>query len=99
MKYMFLMYGAESCWTDDERRACMVESLAICDELAAGGKFIDASPLQSVTTAKTVRVRDGHTLVTDGPVWQSGVVTTGSLIVNARLLTVEVQLFPSISNV
>src|SRR5688572_22116558 len=67
MKYMFLMYGAESCWTDDERRACMVESLAICGELAAAGKFVDASPLQSVTTAKTVRVRDGRTLVTDGP--------------------------------
>ena len=45
----------------------MVESLGICDELAAQGKFLDASPLQSVTTAATVRVRDGQTLVTDGP--------------------------------
>ena len=45
----------------------MAESLAVCDELAARGQFIDASPLESVTTAVTVRVRGGQTLVTDGP--------------------------------
>ena len=48
MKYMLLMYGAESQWTDAERTACMVESLGVCDELAAQGKFLAASPLQSV---------------------------------------------------
>jgi hypothetical protein len=45
----------------------MIESLAICDELAALGKYLGASPLQSVTTAASVRVRGGRTLVTDGP--------------------------------
>ena len=67
MKYMLLVYGAESGWTEPERRACMVESLGVCDRLAARGKFLGASPLQSVTTAATVRVREGQTLVTDGP--------------------------------
>lgn len=67
MKYMLLMYGAEGCWTDAERAACVAESLAVCDELATRGKFLDASPLQSVTTAATVRVRGGRPLVTDGP--------------------------------
>ncbi len=67
MKYMLLIYGAEDRWTDDERRACMSESLGLCDELAARGKYLGASPLQSVTTAASVRVRDGRTLVTDGP--------------------------------
>jgi hypothetical protein len=64
---MLLIYGAEDSWTEDERRACMVESLGICDELAAQGKYVGSSPLQSVTTAVSVRVRDGRTLVTDGP--------------------------------
>lgn len=45
----------------------MLESLAICDELAAQGKFIAAAPLHSVTTATSLRVRDGKRLVTDGP--------------------------------
>jgi hypothetical protein len=67
MKYMLLIYGAEGAWTEDERRACMIESLGICDELAARGKFLGASPLQSVRTAASVRVRDRRTLVTDGP--------------------------------
>ncbi len=67
MKYMMLIYGAEGAWTQDERRACMVESMGICDELAARGKFLDAAPLQSVTTAASVRVRNGRTLVTAGP--------------------------------
>ena len=67
MKYMMLIYGAEGRWTAEERTACVVESLGVCDELAAAGKFLDASPLQSVTTAATVRVRDGRPLVTDGP--------------------------------
>src|SRR5436305_1045075 len=67
MRYMLLMYGTESRWTDAERTACMVESLGVCDRLAAQGKFLDAAPLQSVTTAATVRVRDGRRLVTDGP--------------------------------
>lgn len=67
MKYMLLIHGAENRWTEDERRSCMNESLVICDELKAQGKYHGAAPLQSVTTAATVRVRDGRTLVTDGP--------------------------------
>ena len=67
MKYMLLIYGTEGCMTEDERQACMVESLAICDELASRGKFIDASPLEPVKTATTVRVRNGQALITDGP--------------------------------
>ena len=67
MKYMLLIYGAEGGWTEDERKACMVESMGICNRLAAEGKFIDASPLQPIRTAATVRVRDGRALVTDGP--------------------------------
>lgn len=67
MNYMLLMYGAEDCWTDAERAECMAESLRACDQLATQGKFLDAAPLLPVATARTVRVRDGRPLVTDGP--------------------------------
>jgi hypothetical protein len=67
MKYMLLIYSAEGRWTEDERRACMGEGLRVIDELVAQGKYLGASPLQSVTTAVTVRVREGRALVTDGP--------------------------------
>jgi hypothetical protein len=64
---MLLVYSTEGCMTDAERTACMVESLGVCDELKARGQYLDASPLQPVATAVTVRVRGGETLVTDGP--------------------------------
>lgn len=67
MKYMLLIYSAENGWTEEERHACMIESMGICDQLAAAGKFITASPLQYVPTAVTVRVRNGQPLVTAGP--------------------------------
>lgn len=67
MKYMLLVYGAESCWTPEQREACMRESMEICKELEAQGKWIASSPLESVTTAKSVQVRSGETFVTTGP--------------------------------
>ena len=67
MKYMLLIYGTESQWTEQERQACMLDSMAICDELAAQGKFIASSPLQSISQATSVRVRSERALVTDGP--------------------------------
>lgn len=67
MKYMLLIYSPESGWTPDEWTKCTVESSAICQELAAKGQFLDASPLHPVATAVTVRVRDGRRLITAGP--------------------------------
>src|ERR1700744_171095 len=67
MKYMLLIYGPETNWTEEERKACMTKSMGICEDLAAQGKFVDASPLHSVTTATSLRVREGKRLITDGP--------------------------------
>jgi hypothetical protein len=67
MKYMLLMYGAEREWTEAERRDCMLESMGISDELDARGSLVAAAPLQPVSTATSVRVREGRRQVTDGP--------------------------------
>jgi hypothetical protein len=67
MKYMLLIYGSESCWTEAERKACMLESMAICDELAVQGKYVASAPLHSIATATSLRVRNGKRLITDGP--------------------------------
>ena len=67
MKYMLLIYGAENGWTEDERKACMIESMGISEELEKQGKWIASSPLHSVTTATSIRVRDGKKQITDGP--------------------------------
>ena len=67
MKYLLLIYGTERNPTDDEREHCYKEATQLADELKAKGQFLASSPLQSVTTATSVRVRDGKRLVTDGP--------------------------------
>ncbi len=67
MEYMLLIYSAEDDWTENERKDCMIQSMGICDELEAQGKWIASAPLHSVTTATCVRVRDGKRQITDGP--------------------------------
>ena len=67
MKYMLLIYGAEGTWTEQEFQDCLDKSMAICEELKSQGKLVGASPLRSVATATSVRIRNGHRQITDGP--------------------------------
>jgi hypothetical protein len=64
---MLLIYSREGDWNHEEWTKCTIDSSAVCHELAAKGKFLDAAPLHPVATAKSVRVREGKALVTDGP--------------------------------
>ena len=67
MKYMLLVYMDEQAMTDAEREHCYVESAQLTQNLNANGQYLSASPLHSVSTATSVRVRDGQRVVTDGP--------------------------------
>jgi hypothetical protein len=67
MKYMLLIYSDEQAWTDEEREHCYAESTQLSHELNAAGQFLGASPLHPVSTATSVRIRNGKRLVTDGP--------------------------------
>lgn len=82
MKYMLLIYSAEETWNDSERAQCMAESTAVCHELNAQGKFLTASPLHPVTTATSVRVREGKRLVTDGPFAETAEQLGGFFIID-----------------
>jgi hypothetical protein len=67
MKYMLLIYAGENAIKEIDREHCYQESRQLCNELAAKGQFISAAPLHPVTTANSVRIREGKRLVTDGP--------------------------------
>src|SRR5215207_4788041 len=67
MKYMLLIYGAENAWTEEERNACIEDSVALCHELHRKEQFLGASPLHPVAMATCIRNQNGHKLVTDGP--------------------------------
>ena len=67
MKYMLLVYLDEQAMSEAEREHCYVESAQLAQDLNSSGQYLDASPLHSVATATSVRVRDGRRVVTDGP--------------------------------
>ncbi|WP_254512149.1 YciI family protein [Anatilimnocola floriformis] len=83
MNYMLLIYTDEASWTDGEREDCYQESIALTHQLKKEGKYRAASPLHSVTTATSVRVRDGKRQVTDGPFAETREQLGGYFIVDA----------------
>ena len=67
MKYMLLIYLADNAMNETEREQCYVESTNLACDLAARGQYISASPLHPVSTATSLRIREGKRLITDGP--------------------------------
>jgi hypothetical protein len=84
LKYMLLIYGAEDAWTPAEREQCYEESTKLTHDLDAKGQYLGASPLHSVSTATSVRVRDGKRLVTDGPFAETHEQLGGFFMIDAR---------------
>ncbi len=70
MKYLLLTYLDEQAWDSlgsTEQERLIREGTQFAKHLEASGKFLAGSPLQSVATATSVRVRERRRLVTDGP--------------------------------
>jgi hypothetical protein len=92
MKYMLLIYADEQVWSDSERQACYEESAQLCHELNAKGQFLAANPLQSVTLATSVQVRDGKRLVTDGPFAETREQLGGYFLIDAKNLDEAIEI-------
>jgi hypothetical protein len=84
MKYMLLIYSNENAWTESEREQCYAESVQLTQQLHVNGQYLGASPLQSVATATSVRVRDGKRLVTDGPFAETREQLGGYFLIDAK---------------
>jgi hypothetical protein len=69
-KYVLLLWGDESSWEDwtPEQTQQEMERWAKYDaEASAAGVLLGGEGLEPTAKARTVRVRDGERLVTDGP--------------------------------
>jgi hypothetical protein len=89
VQYMLLIYDNEKALAgmpEDERRALMGEYFAYTEGLQKAGAFVEGAPLESTSTATTVRVRDGETLTTDGPFAETREQLGGYYIVEAETL-------------
>jgi hypothetical protein len=84
MKYMLLIYMGGQAMTEEEREHCYVESTALAHELKSKGHYLAANPLHPVSTATSVRLRNGKRLVTDGPFAETHEQLGGYFVIDAR---------------
>jgi hypothetical protein len=70
MKYLFLLHtddGPPEDRASAEYARTYAEYNAAMAAMAEAGVLIECAPLRPWTSATTVRVRDGETILTDGP--------------------------------
>src|SRR5438270_14019161 len=68
MKYLFLLYGKPLPEPGSaEARELLARWTTAMEKMAKAGVLIDSAPLQPPSASTTVQVRDGQTLLTDGP--------------------------------
>jgi hypothetical protein len=84
MKYMLLIYMGENAMTDGERQQCYQDSTQLAHDLHASGQFISANPLQPVTAATSLRIREGRRLITDGPFAETREALGGYFLIEAK---------------
>jgi hypothetical protein len=83
---MLLIYLDEQALPEAERQQCYVESAHLAQELHATGQYVAASPLHPVSTATSVRVREGRRQVTDGPFAETREQLGGYFLIDANNL-------------
>jgi hypothetical protein len=95
MKYLCMVFLNEKnleALSETESQALDDESLNYDETLREGGHLLAAQALQSVKAAKTVRIRNGKVLVTDGPFAETREQIGGFLLIEARDLNEAIQL-------
>jgi hypothetical protein len=84
MKYLLLIYMDENALSETEREHCYVESAQLAQQLSSKGQYLATAPLHPVATATSVRVREGNSLVTDGPFAETREQLGGFFLINAQ---------------
>ena len=87
MKYMLLVHHDEAAFdkiAKEKQQQMLADSVQLTHQLHAKGQYLSASPLQPASTAAIVRVRDGKTLVTDGPFIETREQIAGYFLIDAK---------------
>ncbi len=84
MKYMLLIYLDEQALSEQEREQCYTDSAQLARELHLSGRYLAANPLHPTSTATSIQVRDGKSLVTDGPFAETREQLGGYFLIEAR---------------
>ena len=94
MKYLCLVYHEEAkidALPETEYHELVHEDLDYREELGKRGCHIASSPLQSVRSATTIRVRNGKLAITDGPFAETREQLGGFYLIEARDLNEAIR--------
>lgn len=86
-RYLLLCYDDDALWRQAgpaALSAAQAEAAAHTRELSRRGQFVAAAPLHPVSTATSVRLRQGKRLVTDGPFAETHEILGGYYLVDVR---------------
>ena len=87
MQYLLLIYEREADWNamgEKEKGAIFQEYMAFTQGITKSGHHRAGDALQPVSTATTVRVRNGKTVTTDGPFAETREQLGGYYLVEAK---------------
>ncbi len=87
MQYLLLIYQSEDAVkASRENPNLFAEYGKLTQDMKDGGQYKGGNALQPVTTATTVKVRDGKTLTTDGPFAETREQLGGFYLIDAAHL-------------
>jgi hypothetical protein len=87
MKFMVLIYNDSEMLGEmpvPEFNAQMRDCLSKADRMKANGNLIESQMLEDVSTARSIRVRNGRMVTTDGPFAETKEVLGGFNLIEAR---------------
>lgn len=87
MQYLLLIYNNENDYdriNESERQKILGEYLEFRKDIATSGQYVGSNRLRPVSQARTVRIRDGKKMVTDGPFAETKEQLGGYFLVEAR---------------
>ena len=87
MQYLLLIYEAESVMNDmppEQKGAVFEEYGVFTKDIVQKGLFQAGDALQPVSTATSVRVKDGKTITTDGPFAETKEQLGGFYLIDAK---------------
>ena len=87
VKYMLMICRDEQAWNTlgpADRQQIYAETLALSEELASRGQYLAGMPLHLSSAARSVRVRDGKALVTDGPFAETREQLGGYMLIDVK---------------
>jgi hypothetical protein len=94
MQYVLLIYSNEAIWeslSEEERQAVHREYFQLTSDLRAQEKLVGGDELQPVATATSVQVRNGDTIVSDGPFAETKEALGGYYLVEADSLDEAIE--------